>query len=57
MPEESFGSSSTSTAIGTGGTESTTGGDLTSAEEGVVIFVTHQSALVVWNSLKTRPYA
>ncbi|XP_076929308.1 uncharacterized protein LOC143593618 [Bidens hawaiensis] len=46
VPEESFESSSTSTAIGTGGTESTTGGDLTSTEEGVVIFVTHQSALV-----------
>ncbi|KAJ0479069.1 putative transcription factor WD40-like family [Helianthus annuus] len=41
VPEEKFGGSSASTSI-----ESMMGGDLLSAEEGVVIFVTHQSALV-----------
>ncbi|KAK9068340.1 hypothetical protein SSX86_012451 [Deinandra increscens subsp. villosa] len=46
VAEETFGGSSASTTIGTSGVESMMGGDLTSAEEGVVIFVTHQSALV-----------
>ncbi|KAI3830233.1 hypothetical protein L1987_04369 [Smallanthus sonchifolius] len=46
VTEESVGGSSTGTTTGTSGIESTMGGDLTSSEEGVVIFVTHQSALV-----------
>ncbi|KAL8251050.1 hypothetical protein R6Q59_034743 [Mikania micrantha] len=46
VPEETFGDSFASNTIGTSGVESMVGGDLTSAEEGVVIFVTHQSALV-----------
>ncbi|KAI3757517.1 hypothetical protein L6452_05057 [Arctium lappa] len=49
LSEESFGGSSASTTAGTSGIGSMMGvvaGDSTSAEEGVVIFVTHQSALV-----------
>ncbi|KAL8227488.1 hypothetical protein R6Q57_015072 [Mikania cordata] len=46
VPEETFGDSFASNTIGTSGVESMVGGDLTSTEEGVVIFVTHQSALV-----------